>query len=438
MIKILFISHSAQFGGAEKMLLEIMRGVSELGIECHCVFPNAGPIEAAAKSLEFKTYICRLKWCVEVNYKPLLHFHAGLEDRVDAIRNIIISNDIDLVVTNTIVIMEGALAARTVGVPHVWRIAELLSLDPSLKSILPLKYFYSIILSLSDKIIVSSEAIKKEILDFIGKSSVSKIEVIYNSFLPRQNRRGLRKNKNKIVFSAGHICPRKGSLVYLKSAYLVHKKIPDVKFLLAGRIIDYKYYQELLKLRKKLKMTKIFQLCGFQEDIYPFLKQSQVFVLSSLSEPFGVVLLEAMSMGVPIVATDSGGPAEVVINDETGFLVPVNDDRTMAERVIHLLQNSDYACRMGETGRRRLTEVFTPSKMSDQYIAVFREAISQHSKKNNATTLSVGDLVNVISAIQIGDGQLEEIVNFTNYVRNSLIYKIFSKTKRILNFKLTR
>jgi glycosyltransferase involved in cell wall biosynthesis len=113
------------------------------------------------------------------------------------------------------------------------------------------------------------------------------------------------------------------------------------------------------------------------ELIYPAL---DIFVLPSLREPFGLALLEAMASGVPVVATDSGGPPAIINNNENGMLVPAKDEKALADRILDLIANKDRRERIGASGRRTVKAKFdirsTVSQIQKVYYSVADGAIT--------------------------------------------------------------
>jgi phosphatidylinositol alpha-1,6-mannosyltransferase len=99
-------------------------------------------------------------------------------------------------------------------------------------------------------------------------------------------------------------------------------------------------------------------------------RRADVFVMPSQAEGFGIVFLEAMQQGVPVVAADSGGTPEVVADGETGLLVPYGDHAALADRLVRLLEDAPLRAAMGEAGRRRVTENFTFEHLRDRLAEV--------------------------------------------------------------------
>jgi glycosyltransferase involved in cell wall biosynthesis len=106
------------------------------------------------------------------------------------------------------------------------------------------------------------------------------------------------------------------------------------------------------------------------ERIYPAM---DVFVLTSHSEGFSNAILEAMGMGLPILATAVGGNIEMVTEGESGFLVPVGDDQTLSERMFFFLDHPEMAIEMGQSGRGWVERTNTRPGVHRQFAELYRE-----------------------------------------------------------------
>ena len=104
---------------------------------------------------------------------------------------------------------------------------------------------------------------------------------------------------------------------------------------------------------------------------------SDVFLLPSATESFGLAALEAMACGVPVVASDVGGLPEVIVHGETGWLAPVGDVAAMAGHVLGLLRDRARWQRMSAAGLERVTRLFQASAAVDAYEAVYRQVMKR-------------------------------------------------------------
>ena len=144
--------------------------------------------------------------------------------------------------------------------------------------------------------------------------------------------------------------------MFLRSARDVKEAIPDAAFLLAG---EGELSDSLRALARDLGVEDSTYFLGRCENVAELLSISEVCVLSSKAEGFSNSILEYMAAARPVVVTDVGGAREVVVEGETGYLVPSGDDTTMAARLIALLRDPEKARLMGRTGRQVVEEKFS-------------------------------------------------------------------------------
>ena len=123
------------------------------------------------------------------------------------------------------------------------------------------------------------------------------------------------------------------------------------------------------------RLERSVRLLGFQSDALSLIRAGDVFVLPSVAEPFGLVLLEAMALKKPVVAVRAGGPVEIVEDGATGLLVPPADPHAMADALRRLLADPLSARRMGAAGRVRFEERFTARQMADATLDVYHQAM---------------------------------------------------------------
>lgn len=225
-----------------------------------------------------------------------------------------------------------------------------------------------------DKIIVISEAVREYLIKNV-KIKPQKIKRIYYGLeFPNKQRDNpttdVREeygidNDCPVVGIVARLAPQKGHKYLLEAMPQVIEQIPDVKLLIIGHE-DKTPKQELETYARALGIANNVIFCGFRDDVTSIMSQLDVLVLPSLWEGFGLVLLEAMAAGKPIVATNVGPIPEVVINGKTGFLVPPKDAHALAGQILKVLQNRDIAQALSEAGKIRFQKHFTVEKMVQQ------------------------------------------------------------------------
>ncbi len=132
----------------------------------------------------------------------------------------------------------------------------------------------------------------------------------------------------------------------------------------------------------RLGLTSNVQLPGFVANPYPWMRRADVLVLSSDDEGFGIVLVEAQGLGVPVVATDCPhGPSEIIRHNETGLLVPVGDSAAMAIAICHLLEEPEKRIQMGETARIDARAMFGVERLGAQLADILVDAAKERRAK---------------------------------------------------------
>lgn len=201
-------------------------------------------------------------------------------------------------------------------------------------------------------------------------------------------RRTIAKSGEKIVVFAGRLNPQKGIAALIAAAARVIAQYPHVRYLLAGAPDSQQFTQvvrELLDQHAGVQ-PKIKLLGKVPRKQLAWLYQvADVAVVPSVYEPFGYVAIEAMAAGVPVVATDVGGLAEIVLHDQTGLLIPVDaratglhmvDVERLAAAQVALLTDEALAQRLGAAGRQRVAAEFNADKMTRAIIDVYQHTIA--------------------------------------------------------------
>ncbi len=172
----------------------------------------------------------------------------------------------------------------------------------------------------------------------------------------------------------GRLRPWKGQERFLHMAAALAAANPHLRFAVVGGDpfrVDDGYAQALLALSTDLGLDSLLTFTRHLDDVRPALAALDVFVHPGDPEPFGLVNLEAMAMGKPVVAFAHGALPEIVVQGETGLLVPPTDITELARSVRLLLNQPAYAQHLGRAGRQRAVEHFdvrmTTRRVQDLY-----------------------------------------------------------------------
>lgn len=118
-----------------------------------------------------------------------------------------------------------------------------------------------------------------------------------------------------------------------------------------------------------------------KEEIIELYSNAEVFACPSIYEPFGIINLEAMACKTPVVASATGGIKEVVVHEETGFLVEPGNSEELAKYINILLNNKDLAIKFGENGRKRVEEMFSWESIARKTYEMYKGVIEKYKNK---------------------------------------------------------
>ena len=302
----------------------------------------------------------------------------------------------------------GILAKMLYGIPLVVTVHSLEPLRPWKREQLGRGYDVSswvekTALEMADSVIAVSQSTKDDVLRLFPKIDPAKVSIIYNGIDVNQyketndaevlNKYGIRADKPYVLF-VGRMTRQKGLLYLLKAAA---KLDPDAQLVLcAGDADTPEMKAELEGLVDNLKQTRsgvvwIPQMISREEAIALY-SQATVFCCPSIYEPFGIINLEAMACGTPVVASAVGGITEVVVDGETGFLVdpdlsdvfphdPKDADAfatRLADGINKLIRDPVLAKRLGQAGRLRVEKKFSWQSIAVQTKELYEKLVAQN------------------------------------------------------------
>ena len=370
-IKILFVITSTRVGGAEKMLYhtstaldpalylpsicslkekgEIARNMEAAGIEVHCLTMADG--DRFGGWFASLTALFRLtRYLVKVR-PTIVHsflFRANILSRI---------------------------AAFFAGVPLVISSVRVMGGEKA--------YYHTVEKITSfmvDHYITVSESVKEYL---IGKANLlpEKITTVYNGvtlngITPAGESSVTRpfgiEPQDSVVLTVGRLHRQKGYDYFIRAVARVKREVPVVKVLIAG---EGEEENNLKKLVRSLDLTKEIIFTGLSLDVGLILSYTRLFVLPSLWEGMPNAVMEAMAAAKPVVATRVGGVPELVVEGETGILVPPEDTEALALAMLDLLQDPLKGRSMGEAGRKRVQDHFSMTAMVTNTDYLYQELL---------------------------------------------------------------
>lgn len=451
--KILFVSHSPDLAGAERCLLNILRHLDKKKFKPFVVVPGEGPLQKELDALDITTFISFSNWWIPPkrnhNQKYWYQITSNFFSQVNAILKVIEAENIDIVHTNTSVILTGAFAAKIAGIPHVWHLHEILDGHPALRPYYPLPIVYSIFNDLSHRIVVVSKIIEEELQKYISSEKIvfisNGIDLSNFGSVSDRNSKGIRDelgiNKNGLLVGVvGNIVKEKGYDILIEAAKLLREKIPNLHFIIAGSESDRDVSNFLKDMILEYRLSNSFHLLGYREDIPLLLKSIDLYVNSSLTEAAPLSVIEAMAARKPVIATQCGGIADLVVNGETGYLVEPSDPKQLANAIAELLKNKKQADLFAKEGVKRARKFFDIRNN----ILTFEHHYKNLGQKKTKLDISCQDtslriLSDVIDSIAkqmiIQQEQLQNLSNFVDNVKRSKTYRLYKWFQKLVQAK---
>jgi len=176
---------------------------------------------------------------------------------------------------------------------------------------------------------------------------------------------------NLVVGTTGRLTHIKGHRYLIEAARKIVDVRPDTTFVFLG---DGELFDELKNMASISGMEENIKFLGWRQDVAEVMSTFDVFVLPSLNEGMGRVLVEAMALGKPIVASDIGGIPNLVVNDENGYLVRVGDVETLAAKIRELLDDPGKREKMGNAGQR-YADKYSLEEMMKKIDRLYRELL---------------------------------------------------------------
>ena len=396
---ILFFDHTAKMGGGEISLFNIVTNLDHDRFEPIVVLASDGVLRERLSAVGIETHVLPLSSEVAGVRKDSLtgagvvapHQAWEIARYIWRLRGFARRRGVDILHTNSLKAdLIGAVAGRLAGLPVIWHVRDRIAddyLPPSAA-----RAFRLLCRVLPNYIVVNSAST----LESLQLPTHLRGRVIYNSIVhdglpfqqpleddeplpaPHEDLEDLlaaptpdslaAQNGNAqaetapVIGLVGRISPWKGQDIFLLAAAQVKQRYPRARFQIIGAPLfgEEDYEAEMRALCSQLGLDENVEWLGFREDVPELIERLTILAhASKTGEPFGQVVVEAMMAKRPLVATNGGGVPEIVISEQTGLLVPMNDAPAMAQALLRLLDAPDWAGELGRAGYRRAIENFT-------------------------------------------------------------------------------
>lgn len=248
---------------------------------------------------------------------------------------------------------------------------------------------YYRICKFSEKYIDRSFAVSEGLRQLFIESEIcnpDRISTIHHGFdLPavsNKKNEAFRNSKQQLVI-LGRIIPFKGHELLLKALPIVKAVFPTFNLQIIGHG-DADLIQKLNHYLEKNDLSQNVTFTGYQSNIYDYLVNSDMMLVTSISEGFGLIFLEAMNAQIPIIGFDVPATNEIIIDKETGILIPPFDTDKLGEAIIEILSNKAIAKQYVTASNKRLKDYFSLERMTNATLEFYQASLAEFSNKNKA------------------------------------------------------
>lgn len=359
MLRVAYIDHTAKWSGGEVALFNILTHIGEQ-INPLVILAEEGTLAERLREKGIDVRIIPMDESIRSRGRNAVNLGAPaaaikLLSYGRKLAPLLKEEKVDCVHTNSLKsALYGAIAAKKAGIPLIWHIRDHIG-TPYLKPVVA-KVIRLLSRLLPNGVIANSHST----LNALELPRSKKTLVVYSAFAKAiGNGIGKRDQKDFNVLLVGRLAHWKGQHIVLEAAKSF-KDQPNVKFWLAGDALfgEEAYKQELLQKIEKDNITNV-SLLGHVDDIQGLMNTADLLIHTSVTpEPFGQVIVEGMAAGLPVIASNEGGPVEIVVPGETGLLIEPGDPKLLAESIQWMLDHPEERKRMAASGMKRVKEHF--------------------------------------------------------------------------------
>lgn len=364
-MRILHISSAKNFGGGERHLVDLCRELQKRG---HEVFVALRPTN---------------EWEEKLNFLPPENiFHASIRNSFGIFSAKKIAR---FVREKNIEIVHAHVARDYIPASLVCRLAKNTKFVLTRHVLFSMKPFYRFTLGNLSKAIAVSKSVAANLQNTFPKEKVvtisNGIETAILTDAERKKKREEFRFFHSIPFDApligtiGELKVLKGQRDFVLAANEITKNFPEARFLIIGKDHTLKkdFRFELKRLIKVFGLEEKFLFLDWAEDLPAVFAALDIFVSASYTESFGLVILEAMANSTSVVATETEGAKELLLNEQTGLLVPVKEVLQLAQAVENLLNDTEKRTNFGKNAQTFAKEKFSLNKMIDETENLYKE-----------------------------------------------------------------
>lgn len=378
-MKILFIQIIRGLSGSEKYIIETMPLLKERGVDCEflCVhLPQDGdkyrlvtnPLEEQSINVHYIETKSTLNYALLKNINKVVK-----KGNYDLVNSHLIHADMWMAMVKILFNRKLVLVSGKHGYDDVF--TQKFGHDPTKR--LYNAYYFSALFA--ERFINRSFAISTglcKLFEALKISNPKKMDRIYYGFrtnyTPNPDSKKLRTSPQQLCI-VGRLLKLKGHEFAFRALQIVLQKFPETQLVIIGDGVE---RENLEQLTKDLKLENHIQFKGFQKNAMDYMAQSDIVLVPSKSEGFGIVLIEAFEVKIPAIAFDVPASNELIEDGKSGYLIKPFEVEDLANRIIELLGDEAKRTFLANNAYQRLKNYFTPERMADETIAFYKKALN--------------------------------------------------------------
>jgi glycosyltransferase involved in cell wall biosynthesis len=370
-VPILFLDHTAKMGGGEIALLRLVTALDRARYQPNVLLFADGPLRTELADAGIPVRVLTLDESVGDVRKDSLGIGSLVNPKrltkslrfVRRLAREIRASGAAVVHTNSLKSdLLGGLAARVAGVPVIWHVRDRIATDylPG-----PVVAMFRQAAAVVPRLVIANSRSTLETVGRVARAGPDRARVVHDGTLIDVPQGTDAPNAPAVVGMVGRLTRWKGQHVFLDAAARVRRQFHQTRFELIGSAMfgEADYEQQLRTRAAQPDLAGSVDFLGFRSDVPERMAALDVLVhASTTGEPFGQVVIEGMAAARPVIATAGGGVPELIVDGDSGLLVPMNDAPALALAIERLLADPALRQRLARGGRARVVERFTTDR----------------------------------------------------------------------------
>ena len=394
-MRILFYNHTGQVSGAERVLLLVLARLNRGYFRPEVICPAAGQLKKGVDELGVPCHeVDGLEARFTGRIDHLVRYLGSFCRLVGQVRAQVIRLGPDLVHANSV--RAGLVStAATIGldIPVVWHVHDMLPRHPLSTAIRLV-----VLCSRRTRIVAISKAVAQSFRGTILRTTKAYAGAIILNAVdserfhpdptsrPRARQELNLDDADQVIGIVGQLTPRKGQLELLEAFALVLQQLPRATLVVVGAPLfnqDEDYLRRLEHSVETFGIGERVRFLGARHDIAPIMGALDLLVVNSLVEPFGLVVLEGMACGTPVLATAVDGIPEIITHGEDGWLVPPRNASRLASAIVQLISQPKLRAGLSALALERVSSQFTAERYMRELQAFYEQSQRQGLRSEN-------------------------------------------------------